>query len=76
MKGRTYCRTCAEAPDDECGDNCERNCCWEATVARRHARDAAHQTDTCPDCGNCRTCEDPGSPDHEDCICGDGEEGS
>ena len=72
VKGRTYCRTCeeaAEGEDDECEEDCERNCCWEATVARRHARDAAHQTDTCPNCGNCRTCEDPESPDHEDCIC-------
>ena len=54
---------------DNYGDNCERNCCWEDTVARRVARDAAHQTDACPHCGNCRTCDDPDSPDHEDCIC-------
>ncbi len=68
VKERTYCRACEEAEDDH-GDNCELNCCWEETVARRVARDAAHQTDTCPQCGNCRTCEEPDSPDHEDCIC-------
>ncbi|MCY4393129.1 MAG: hypothetical protein OXE43_13935 [Chloroflexi bacterium] len=68
VKGRTYCRACEEAEDDH-GDNCELNCCWEETVARRVARDAAHQTDTCPQCGNCRTCNEPESPDHEDCIC-------
>ncbi|MYH68508.1 MAG: hypothetical protein F4152_08205 [Dehalococcoidia bacterium] len=77
IEGRTHCRSCEPevtgVEGDECGDNCERNCCWEDTVARRHARDAAHQTDTCPDCGNCRTCEDPESPDHEDCICGETE---
>ena len=76
VKGRTHCRTCepkAADTEDDHGDNCERNCCWEDTVARRHARDAAHQTDTCPQCGNCRTCDDPGSPDHEDCICGETE---
>ena len=78
VKGRTHCRACEEVAgeDDECEEDCERNCCWEATVARRHARDAAHQTDTCPQCGNCRTCSDPESPDHEDCICEDGETAS
>ena len=68
VKGRTYCRTC-EAAGEECGDNCERNCCWEDTVARRVARDAAHQRVACRNCGNCLDCDEPDSPDHEDCIC-------
>ena len=70
IRGRTHCRSCEEAAnEDECGDNCERNCCWEDTVARRHARDAAHQRLACGNCGNCLDCDDPASPDHEDCIC-------
>ena len=68
VKGRTYCRTC-EAAGEECGDNCERNCCWEDTVARRVACDAAHQRVACRNCGNCLDCDEPDSPDHEDCIC-------
>jgi len=71
IKGRTHCRSCepeAAAGDDH-GDNCELNCCWEATVARRHARDLAHQRVACRNCGLCLDCDDPASPDHEDCIC-------
>ena len=56
------------------GDNCERPCCWEDTVARRVARDAAHQRTACRNCGNCLRCDEPGSPDHEDCICPAGQE--
>ena len=61
VKGRTYCRTC-EAADEECGDNCERNCCWEDTVARRVARDAAHQTDPCPQLRQLPHLRRPGLP--------------
>ena len=71
IRGRTHCRSCEPraVARDECGDNCERNCCWEATVAKRHARDAAHQRVACSNCGNCLDCDDERSPDHEDCIC-------
>ena len=72
VKGRSLCRTCEQAgvvSEDDHGDNCERNCCWEETVARRVARDAAHQRVACRNCGNCLDCDEPDSPDHEDCIC-------
>ncbi len=70
IKGRTHCRTCEDAAvEDGHGDNCECNCCWEATVARRHARDLAHQRVACRNCGLCLDCEDPASPDHDDCSC-------
>ena len=72
VKGRTYCRSCERdgvVSEDDHGDNCERNCCWEDTVARRVARDAAHQRVACRNCGNCLDCDEPDSPDHEDCIC-------
>ena len=59
----------AAAAEYDHGDNCERNCCWEDTVARRVARDAAHQRVACRNCGNCLDCDEPDSPDHEDCIC-------
>ena len=51
------------------GDGCECPGCWEETVARRVARDAAHQRVACGNCGCCVTCDEPGSPDHEDCAC-------
>ena len=55
----------------ECGhgDDCECPGCWEDTVARRVARGAAHQRVACLNCGCCVDCDDPGSPDHEDCLC-------
>ena len=72
IRGRTHCRDCEQddaAAGDDHGDNCERNCCWEDTLARRHARDAAHQRVACRNCGNCLDCDDDASPDHQDCIC-------
>ena len=72
VKGRTHCRECERdgvVSEDNHGDNCEQNCCWEETVARRLARDAAHQRVACSNCGNCLDCDEPCSPDHEDCIC-------
>ena len=51
VTGRTYCRTCEQdgaAAGYDHGDNCERPCCWEDTVARRVARDAAHQRSGLP----------------------------
>ncbi len=77
VTGRTYCLTCEQdgaAAGYDHGDNCERPCCWEDTVARRVARDAAHQRVACRNCGNCLRCDEPGSPDHEDCICPAGQE--
>ena len=50
-------------------DNCECPGCWEATVARRHVRDANCQHVACPHCGCCVACDDPVSPNHEDCVC-------
>ena len=32
-------------------------------------RDAAHQRVACRNCGNCLDCDEPGCPDHADCIC-------
>ena len=72
VRGRTHCRECERdgvVSEDDHGDNCELNCCWEATVARRVARDAAHQRVACGNCGNCLDCDEPVSPDHGDCIC-------
>ena len=71
VRGRTHCRSCEPdaAVEYDHGDNCECPRCWEATVARRHARDAAHQRVACGNCGNCLDCDDEHSPDHEDCIC-------
>ena len=62
-------RGAATAVEYDHGDNCERNCCWEDTVARRLDRDAGHQRVACRNCGNCLDCDDDASPDHEDCIC-------
>ena len=56
-------------PETTAATTASCNCCWEETVARRHARDAAHQRVACSNCGNCLDCDEPGSPDHEDCIC-------
>ena len=71
VRGRTHCRDCEPEAvvEFDHGDNCECPSCWEDTVARRVARDAAHQRVACGNCGLCLDCDDPASPDHEDCIC-------
>ena len=71
IRGRTHCRECEPnaAVEYDHGDNCECPGCWEETVALRHARAGAHQVVACVNCGACVDCDEPGSPDHEDCIC-------
>ena len=67
--GHPFARHDAPAVEYDHGDDCECPACWEETVARRHARDAAHQRVACSSCGCCVHCDDPGSPDHEGCLC-------